>query len=601
MNHNSISNRFNIKNLLFILYAILSTGGIAYYLAGSSDNFVCNKLIYLIVFFLYYQVWKKGEFTLKKNGVVCFVSAITSIILVIGNQLDSTSDIAWNRWTLYRIIALVFALIPVFKKMIDFFDNVKEDTSKWTINKKMYLKIWGILFLFGLLGFLALYPGMYGYDAAYQIMQVQYTDVKITTHFSILYCYILSGFVNFGNSVFNSNMIGFAMYSFFQMCILTYITARVCIFSYKVSGKKVVLAISTIFFCIFPLHILMMVSSAQDALFCGIMVLVMINSYEMISDTDGFFKKKFRIVKYILLILLFCMMKNNGIYIIMVPTILTMFFEKKHKIKTLSVYVIAISLFLIYKGPVLSGIGVIKGNTTMEMLSVPSQQIARSHVYNSEIYSDDEEALLDEIFSNSEGDPFKDYLYRPSISDPVKGTLNEKFVNENKRDTLCLYVKKLFADPENFTEAFLMNSLGFWYPEKVYEDSRIYHPYIEFEMIDAKKHDSRYIEIERNSILPGYHTILEDIISDGKWKNVPIVSSLFTCGTYFILLLISTVYSLCRKKYSAVYMFGMLWGYYLTLLLSPVCIFRYCYAMVLAAPLMVAFLFHKGEIVSKEK
>ena len=75
--------------------------------------------------------------------------------------------------------------------------------------------------------------------------------------------------------------------------------------------------------------------------------------------------------------------------------------------------------------------------------------------------------------------------------------------------------------------------------------------------------------------------------------NIPIISSLFTCGTYFILFLFTAFYVVYKKNLKILYPLSIILGYYLTLLLSPVCIFRYCYALILSAPIMIGFLTKK--------
>lgn len=587
--------KINAKIFFCIIYAILSTGGIAYYLAGNNGNNI-NKIIYIAIFVLYYNICNKMTFKSKKMIVSGILSLITSTIMFLGNQLEIKGDIDWGIFLIVQIIMLTLAVVPLYDALIGFLDKFHENVKKQVVvSKRSFLFTWGILFFFGFLGYLALYPGMYGYDAPYQILQIQCADIQVTTHFSVIYSYVLCGFVNIGTNLFNSPQAGIAIYSFVQMCILTYITARICTFSYKITDKKIIWILSTVFFCIFPPHIVMMVSSAQDSIFCGILALISINAYEIVYDNEKYFDKVYNYIKYVLLLFIFCIMKNNGIYIIMVPAVLTIFLIRKNKLKTFFLYIIAISLFLLYRGPILNALNVVEGNTTMEMMSIPCQQFARSYTYNSNVYTESDKELLSYIFSKCDGDPFKEYINRASISDPVKGNLDEKFVNENKKRVGGLYVRKMLKDPENFTEAFLLNSLGFWYPDKTYEDTRIYHPYIEFDMVEAKKFNDRYIEIGRNSILPIYNNALNDVLKENKWKYVPVVSTLFTCGTYFFLLLIATFYCLYSKKIGALYILSILWGYYLTLLLSPVCIFRYCYALILVAPFMISLCIKKGE------
>ncbi len=592
-----VINKNNINKIICIIFAILSVGGIAYYLTIGFELNTINNIIYGPLFFLYYQLYKRLNHNKRAIIFSIILSIITAVIMIFGAQLERCNDIFWTIVTFAKIFMLIIALIPIYVKIIELCEKISRSKvcPKIKMKNSTFFLTFGILFIFGLMGFLALYPGVYGYDAGYEIMQIQYDDVTITTHFSVLYSYLLYGFVNLGNTLFHSYTIGFAIYSFVQMCIMTYIVTKVCIFCYRITENKKILITSTLFFCVFPLHIIMMVSAAQDTLFCGFIALILIEIYNMSMDTENFWKKIRNPIKFVALELLLCLFRNNGLYIMLVPAVLTVFFVKKYKFRSIALYVIAIALFLIYKGPILNKMNVVETDTLREMSSVPCQQIARSYIYKNEVYTEEEEAILDNIFAYRQGEIFEYYTVNQSISDSIKGTLNEKYVKENRNEVIKLYVNNLIDDPENYVEGFLFNSLGFWYPDKVYPDSRIYHPYIEFEMLEAKKWNERYIEIERHSLFPIYNKVMKFIVEYNYCNKIPVISLLFTCGTYFLLLVFSVLYSIYIKKIRLLYPLSLLLGYYFTLLLSPVCIFRYCYALVLCAPIIISFVLGKNK------
>ena len=587
----------NTKECIYILCAMFSVVGIAYYISvNSTQNSDKNIIFYIPLLFLYYKLYKKMNYNDSKKYIFSSVlSLIISIIMVFGVQLERFNEVFWIWKTYLAIFMLMFSMIPIIIKLFDLLNDMSTDESKEVvINKKNFFKIFGVLLFFGFLGWLALYPGLYGYDAGYEIMQMQYEDVTITTHFSVSYSWFLYIFVNLGNLLFKSYTVGFAMYSFVQMLIMTYITTKICIFAYKISKCKKLLLISILFFCIFPLHIIMMVSAAQDTLFCGILALLIIESYNLVTEPSVYWSKIINPLKYVILILLLCMTRNNGLYIMMIPAFLTVFFIKEYKIRSIAIYIIAILLFFIYKGPIFKSINVVEGDTIREMLSIPCQQIARSYIHNGNIYSENDVEMLNQFFSNRDEELFKYYEINQSISDSVKGTLNDEFLEENKGEFIKFYLEHLIKDPENYVEGFLLNSVGFWYPNKVYPDTRIYHPYIEFEMLDAKKYDDRYIEIERQTKFRWYYEKMQTLVKDNNYLNIPVVSSLFTCGTYFILFLFTIFYLVYRKSFKMLYPLSIILGYYLTLLLSPVCIFRYCYGLVLSAPIMISILTMKN-------
>ena len=119
------------------------------------------------------------------------------------------------------------------------------------------------------------------------------------------------------------------------------------------------------------------------------------------------------------------------------------------------------------------------------MLSIPSQQLARVYNYNIDVFNEEEIEELNKSYSKLEN--FKYYTERQSISDLTKGVLNSDYVKNNLNKYIKLWLNIGLKDPKNYVEAFLLNNLGYWYPNKNYKDDRMYHPYIEYEMLDAKK------------------------------------------------------------------------------------------------------------------
>ena len=585
-----------IRKISNIFLAIMATLGIMYYITTSFNATVINNIICIPVLILYYNLYSKME---KDKKTIIFsgvISIIYAIILIIGAQLELTSDIQWGIKTTIKILLFVFSLFPIFYKLIKYITQKEISIKEVKIKseRKLFWCVYGILLVFGIFGFLALYPGQFGYDAGYQIMQIQYDDVTITTHFSVIYSYILYGFIEIGKNVFNSYDIGLALYAFFQMCIITYVTSKICMFTYKLSKNRYFLLGTLIFFAIFPLHIIMMLSTAQDTIFSGILALIVMESYNLIIKPEEYFNKIKNPIRYIVLTALLCMFRNNGLYAILFAMLFAVIFAKKYRLKTIIMYIIAISMFLIYKGPVFSALNVVDVDSIREMSSIPCQQIARTYTYNKDVFSEADKSLLLKMFSVPEEELFQYYEIRSSISDSVKSTLNEEYTKENLKPILEMYVSTAIKDPENYTEAFLLNSLGFWYPNKNYPDTRIYHPYIESKMLESKLYNERYIEYNRKSLFPLYNKVLELIVTKDGWKRIPIISILFPCGTYFLLLLFTIFLSIYKKEYKILYPLSVILGYYATLLLSPVCIFRYCYGLILCAPILISICLKKN-------
>lgn len=139
----------------------------------------------------------------------------------------------------------------------------------------------------------------------------------------------------------------------------------------------------------------------------------------------------------------------------------------------------------------------------------------------------------------------------------------------------------------------MINCLALWYPNKFYQDTRQYHPYLEVKMINAKDYSDSYYELKRKSLLPFYCNWLEDVFLNAKWQRIPIISSMFTVGTYTMLFVLWCILILKRKLYQYIVPASMIAGLLITIMLGPVSLVRYGYPLIMCAPILVMYLFVK--------
>jgi hypothetical protein len=103
---------------------------------------------------------------------------------------------------------------------------------------------------------------------------------------------------------------------------------------------------------------------------------------------------------------------------------------------------------------------------------------------------------LAEISRFYNGYQFEVYNLRPSIADISKLNLDDAEVSKHPLDYIFMYVSIGVKSPKEFTEAFLMQNYGLWYPSKSYPDTRMYHPFAEYQMLDAKLWNTKYQDIK---------------------------------------------------------------------------------------------------------
>lgn len=581
----------NLKNIIPFVLSFISTLGINGLITITSEQFTNNSFVYFIFFALFLFTFSKIKILKKGYTIFSIIfSVFLSLVLIIGSQLEFYSEIIWSFATLIKIIALSVSIFPLNYLLLKYVDKFKIQKSDNINYKKIFVITFLIILFFNFLVFLALYPGEYGYDAGFQIMEILEKDVQITSHFSLLFSFILAKVVNLGKVLFGSYQVGFGIYCFLQMTFLSYVATKITVFCVKRIPNKIIYFINVLFFSFFPLYTLMSISAAQDSVFAGLFCLIILNVIELIENKD-YWKNKLKPISLGILIFLLCLIRNNGFYCILISIPFIFLACKNKKVVVLLIFIIPLFAYKIYSGPVFNILGVTKTDTFREMLSIPSQQFARVYNYNLKVFSKEELKQLKKFYPQI--DDFKYYTYRQSIADPTKSVLNNKYVKSNLKDYISLWTSNGVKDPENYVEAFLLNSLGFWYPNKNYNDDRMYHPYIEIEMMDAAKWNPRYVQIKRESKFPIYEKILNITIGKNAWKRIPIISTIFTTGTYFIIFIFLFLLTILRRNFKYMLPISIILGLYATLFLSPVALFRYCFPIIMVSPLMINLILYQ--------
>lgn len=581
----------NLKNIIPFVLSFISTLGINGLITITSEQVTNNSFVYFIFFALFLFTFSKIKIFKKGYTIFSIIfSVFLSLVLIIGSQLEFYSEIIWSFATLIKIIALSVSIFPLNYLLLKYVDKFKIQKSDNINYKKIFVITFLIILFFNFLVFLALYPGEYGYDAGFQIMEILEKDVQITSHFSLLFSFILAKVVNLGKVLFGSYQVGFGIYCFLQMTFLSYVATKITVFCVKRIPNKIIYFINVLFFSFFPLYTLMSISAAQDSVFAGLFCLIILNVIELIENKD-YWKNKLKPISLGILIFLLCLIRNNGFYCILISIPFIFLACKNKKVVVLLIFIIPLFVYKIYSGPVFNILGVTKTDTFREMLSIPSQQFARVYNYNLKVFSKEELKQLKKFYPQI--DDFKYYTYRQSIADPTKSVLDNKYVKSNLKDYISLWTSNGVKDPENYVEAFLLNSLGFWYPNKNYNDDRMYHPYIEIEMMDAAKWNPRYVKIKRESKFPIYEKILNITIGKNAWKRIPVISTIFTTGTYFIIFIFLFLLTILRRNFKYMLPISIILGLYATLFLSPVALFRYCFPIIMVSPLMINLILYQ--------
>lgn len=560
-----------------------------------------NNLVAVVLLFLLYIWYSKRNLKLgRREGVFVVVgTVILAGILTIGGQLEYYNEIFWRISTIVKVVLVGFLVYPVVWELIKAVSELKVGRMVW--EQKYFWIAFAIIAISTFIVWRALWSGIYTYDMASQNEQI--SSGNITAHWSLLYGYLFAGFLDLGHLIFHNYEAGMAMAMIVQALFIIFVETKIIKFATERSKSLVVYLGGILLFSLVPFFTVISVSSAQDVLFAGLFALVVLELVGVVEDKKRI-DKKYTVIKLLFLNVAMCMLRNNGVYALLVMFVFTAIFYKAPKKKLLYTIGGAIVLSFLYSGPMLSVLGVKKTTAVQEIAGVPSQQIARAYFAGK--ISDQEREEVQKFYDfsatdyDTEGD-FAQYPKYPLIADYTKSTLRTEAVKDDLLQYIGLWMKLGLKNPDDYVEAFLLNSFGYWYPNKNYSDPRLsldFMNYPGFAMTGAfydSEHHPNMKPVVRADYDPEKAIELDDFVFGDKWMTIPIVSTICSIGTYMLLMWFVVGVVIMQKRYKLLVAMSLVVGLYLTLLLSPVAIFRYAYPIVILGPVFVGLLWRRDE------
>ena len=559
--------KLNKTTLYNIFLCIISYFGIILYYGISNtlgfSIFFLLGYIALLVFFL------KGKINIKKvdKKFSIVLGLLITIILVVGKMVNNVIlDDVQIIFTLKNIVISIIEIIcifPLIYRLLNYFYyyftkiNLISNNKRKNINK-FFITSWIIIFIFYFIYFIVYFPGKLTYDSNLQIEWIK-NGIFSDWH-PFLHTQLVSLFYNIGNNIFHSENIGIAIYILFQMIIMSLLFAYVCRYLYKKQIDIRICLFVLICYAILPQYTHYSITLWKDVLFGGAFVLILIS---LIEFSNNKFNKS-QIILFTLGLLMMLFFRNNGIYIVlfMIPFILYTF-RKKIRI-FLPLMLSIVTIYFIVKGPIYNFIGVVKTNS-VEALSIPLQQISRVISLEKDI---DEKDLkyLNSIIDTSK---IKEN-YTPYISDPIKNMIDRNRVEKTKSELISVWSKLLVKYPQIYVEAYLSQTLGYWYTDVDY-----------WVTSNSNQKDN----------------IVYKVFDLTASNNIPFSNLCWSIGLGFIITLLSFTLSICRKNKKSICYIPFL-GLWLTMMIaSPVFAeYRYVYGLFTCMPLIILVPFLNSKI-----
>ena len=497
-------------------------------------------------------------------------------------------------------------------------------SEKWT-DRSRFLIYMGFLLLCYLPVFLAYYPSVFAYDAEGQLYQVLAHDYS--THHPLIHTLFLEVFFRLGG-LLGSYSLGMAVHSVVQMVLMAGIFAYTVLFLYKEGTGLVLRLLLLLFYGLFPANSVLAISTTKDVLFAGLVLCYVLELYRQFSgrrtetgkqlEGSGEKEKRGGGVTLVLIGALLLLFRNNALYAMIAAFPVTFFLMGKSSVATAEessarekntgkfaaekssmesarigkrahhsgrkAYVLATVCMLFLFAVVAAGLkGVLKAQngSPREMLSVPLQQIARTRVEHEEELEPELRQELDQYVSSE----WVFAAYHPHLADPVK---SRAVIHDNPAGFIKVWIRLGLRYPQTYIDAFLDNSVGLWFLEDQ-SHAEIYGKGKEsgFGYLST---DNRTMpvgfEIVEDSKLPGLRDFMEEIVSENRYQDIPVLSVIFAPAFYWWLLVLYLASAVYQRDWRGMIPAVFLVMYYLTLLLSPAVLVRYMYPLMVSVPVL---------------
>ena len=241
----------------------------------------------------------------KRNLRSCVLAVILSFIyasfFVFGMQFDILSNVSFSVLTFFCVSLMVIEFFPFVQLLLVWLENCRIEQKE---NAVLLKRCFVLLLIVWCVSYLALFPGVYGLDAPYWYYEFSRQEIPISSQWSPIYCGVFYSFIRFGEIFLHSRVIGFALFTTFQMVITLYAIWRILSFAAQKLNEKFVIGI-TIFFMV-PIHVILALTSAQDAMFSVCFGMAVLYLSEYVLDEEKFWATKKNVVELIAWLFLMC-------------------------------------------------------------------------------------------------------------------------------------------------------------------------------------------------------------------------------------------------------------------------------------------------------
>lgn len=321
--------------------------------------------------------------------------------------------------------------------------------------------------------FLHEYPGVMTPDSINQYAQV-IGAYGLSNHHSIVHTALIGLFYSIGLSITGNAHVGLALYTLAQMLFMALTAGYVVKTMQKANIITPVIIITILFYALMPYNGIYAVTIWKDIPFAGCMTLfsAALLRFLLRGDASGHAPKLHvsefftLVLPYIFSGIMLCLLRTNGWYAFLVSLPFILFLFRRSWKSMLPIHAVILLLVLFVKYPVMQ-VYEIKQADFVESLSVPVQQLARVIACN-ESLSSEQLTFVENIMDVTKVAE----VYQPDVSDNIKNLIRESgndYLETHKGDFFRHWFFIGLSHPKTYFDAFVAQTVGFWYPDVSYE------------------------------------------------------------------------------------------------------------------------------------
>ncbi len=455
------------------------------------------------------------------------VGGLFSVFLVVGMSFSAYEDFSFITASKRQFALALTVFLGDWAILYAGIKLLLEKLDGLTLKDQQYTGLWGKIdrhiFAFSVLAILVCwvifwavyFPGSVPHDGRYQLNM--YLGFQNMSRHHPYYSTLLMGAIYSVGAAIGGSNCGVAFYVAFQSVVCALIYGASCSYLRKKRMPLPAVLGFVLFFAVVPLWCTYAQAVIKDTIYAGFFAWFTLEYVKCFLGDGG----RYGCLRLGIAAALVCLLRNEGIYIVVLALLVLLFLVKLRRRSILIVLAAVLAVNVGLNSVLLDEMG-IYSDSNAESLSLLIQQVARYSIEYGDELTEDEKAVIDAIV------PYE-YLeeYDPELADPVKRHCRGSATDEEWSDFLALWAQLLLRHPLVYIEAAVNEMYGYLDPFYFYQGMQAYQLYNKEALTDYDTDPELYSTY-----------VTSDDLRDSAyqyaylWQKIPVLSFLVNPAAY---------------------------------------------------------------------